>query len=199
MLLLSLDLNQVAPWLARLFYWIKFMNELTQEYLKSILNYDPETGIFKWNKKHCEHLKKCNCNAFNAQHYNKVAGSINKNGYLEIRINKKHIPLHKIATIIMKGYSYKKETDHINGIKTDNRLINLREANKSENQQNLKNSKKNNKLGMLGVCYRKHAKAYCAQITLNYKNKFLGYFETKEEASEAYIKAKRELHEFNTL
>lgn len=91
------------------------------------------------------------------------------------------------------------EIDHINGDESDNRICNLRLATKSENQQNKRRPRKDNKAGLLGVCWFERAKKWRAQITVNGECKYLGLYVTPEEAHAAYLTAKRELHQGCTI
>lgn len=80
------------------------------------------------------------------------------------------------------------EIDHINRIKTDNRICNLRSITHQQNQWNRPDK---------GCCYHKLSKKYRAQITLNNKTKHLGLFETEQEARAAYLQAKTKYHKIN--
>ncbi len=77
--------------------------------------------------------------------------------------------------------------DHINQNKKDNRLCNLRKATHAENQQNT---------DCKGCYFIEARNKWRAQIKLNGKDKYLGYYDTYEEGHEEYLKAKRELHAF---
>jgi hypothetical protein len=161
---------------------------LTQEYLKSILSYDPETGLFLWKMSKSNRIK-----------IGDNSGYVTNTGYICIKINSKKYLAHRLVWLYMYGYMPKNDVDHINGIRNDNILLNLREATRSENLQNLKTHHSDNKIGLLGVCFHKRIKKFHAQIKLNYKNNSLGYFDTPEKAHQAYLDAKRKLHEFGTL
>lgn len=159
---------------------------ITQEYLKSVLYYDPNTGLFTWICK-----KKIKNNK-------KYAGYKDKDGYLIITINGKAYKAHRLVFMYVYGIKPKKEVDHINGIVDDNRLINLREANKSSNLQNQKRAHKNNlSTGLLGA--HKQNNLFTSCIRHNGKQIHLGCFKTAEDAHNAYIEAKRKLHPYGTL
>lgn len=153
---------------------------LTQAELQSKLHYDPETGIFTWIK------------------LNKIAGNLHY-GYVSICINYKNYRAHRLAWLYVYGKWPKKYIDHINNIKNDNRLCNLREATNQQNLQNLIKPNRNNKVGFLGVIYRKERNNYIGQVFVNKKCYRTKSFKTAEEAHEAYLELKRKLHEFCTI
>ena len=111
---------------------------ITQEYLKSVLSYDPETGIFTWKYRQGLIGKKI---SWNTRYSEKQAGTIDPVGYLGIAIEYKRYYAHRLAWLYMTGELPKKYIDHLNGNKSDNRFLNLREATNSENQQNQKRAK----------------------------------------------------------
>jgi hypothetical protein len=164
------------------------MNNIDSTYLREVLEYNPQTGIFIWKNRTSTCVK-----------IGDIAGWIDFHGYHSIRLNKKIYRAHRLAWLYVYGKFPKMNIDHINGIKTDNRIENLREATTSENGQNKKKSMSNNKSGYLGVSKIKNKDRWCAFIKVNGKNKNLGSFKTPELASIAYINAKRNLHLFNTM
>lgn len=130
-----------------------------------------------------------------------IAGSINTNGHRQLNIGGKLIMAHRVAWFLVHGKWPAAEIDHINGVKDDNRISNLREVTHSQNLQNLRKARADNKsAGLLGV-YRASTKGsrWCAHITINGKRKNLGSYGTKHEAHQAYLTAKRELHSYSTI
>ena len=83
--------------------------------------------------------------------------------------------------------------DHINGCGIDNRKVNLRKANKSQNAQNV-GLNENNTSGYKGVFFDKSIQKFKARIRNKGVRFYLGNFSTASEASEAYVKACIKLH-----
>jgi hypothetical protein len=153
--------------------------------LNKLLSYDPTTGMFTYLQ------------ANKRRAVGSMVGTLRDDGYYEVTINYNRYRLHRLAWLLSYGYMPKNHIDHINGNRNDNRIANLREATVSENLQNQKKATIRNKLGVLGVSYKKGA--YEPKIKVKGKNLYLGRFQSIEEASEAYLKAKRLHHSYNTL
>jgi hypothetical protein len=154
---------------------------LTQNELQSILHYNSETGIFT-RKLSTSNVK-----------IGSIAGYENEYGYIKISINYKSYLAHRLAWIYVYGTINKECIDHINGIKSDNRLCNLREASRQENNFNRKQSLKSFS-GYKGVTWHKRDKQWRAQCTFNKKTIQIGCFDNAEKASEAYQNFVKELH-----
>lgn len=168
--------------------------------LKETLSYDKETGLFTWLVRPLRHFNnKHAMNSFNSIKPGSEAGTENNNGYIAIEILGNVYLGHRLAWFMEHGYWPKNNIDHIDGNKSNNKIKNLREATGSENIQNLKKAMSNNKLGVLGVFYNKKSCKYQAQIGLNGKVTILGLFDSVDEASNAYISAKRTMHTHGTL
>ena len=114
----------------------------------------------------------------------KAAGTLLHSGYLGICIGPKRWQAHRIAWALHYGAWPKDQIDHINGVKTDNRICNLREATNAQNGKNLKLSKAN-KTGIAGVCWSERYQNYRAYIKVDHKQKYLGTFKTIESAAKA--------------
>lgn len=155
---------------------------ITQEELKNKLHYDQNTGIFKRIVGNRNQIRKM-----------VTAGSLYSNGYIVISINNKKISAHRLAWLYMTSEWPGKYIDHINGIKNDNRWCNLREATANQNRLNSR-MKCNNKYGLKGISFKKTCNKYVAQAAINGKYFHLGYFKSKEEASEAYNLFAKEHH-----
>ena len=160
---------------------------ITESELKEILHYDQDTGNFIWLVSLSTKTK-----------VGSIAGS-NKDGYKRVMINNKRYYLHRLAWLYVNGSYPKKFIDHINGNKGDNRICNLRDVSHSGNMQNRRLTSKNNTSGYLGVCWEKSHKKWRAQITVDGKTIRLGRFKDPKIAHETYLKAKADLHPFQTL
>ncbi len=114
------------------------------------------------------------------------SGWVDGYGYLTVQINGKNYKAHRVVWAMVNGYWPKHYIDHINGIRTDNRISNLREATHSQNLCNCKHYS-NNKSGMKGVSFHRGTGKWVAQITVNGTPKYLGLFEKKEDASLKYL------------
>jgi hypothetical protein len=157
---------------------------LTQKELKRLVNYNEETGIFSWKIN-----RPCQINK------DDLIGSKDKNGYLTVHIGKRHYKLHRLVFLYVKGRFPKKNIDHINGTKTDNRFNNLREVSHSLNCRN-RPVRSDNKSGHQGVSYTKLNKKWRADIGINGKRKYLGEFKTYEEALEHRIEYEKKINFF---
>lgn len=122
------------------------------EDLKSLIVYLPETGEFLWRKNHGK-MKEGD-----------LVGWVTAQGYRRGFVLGKFYLLHRLAFFYMNGVWPKLGVDHINGMKADNRWVNLREVSQSVNMQNLKGPRKDNVLGLLGVS--KHKNKFVARIKI---------------------------------
>ena len=141
---------------------------ITQKELKELLHYDPETGVFMWVV-----LRQGVRNGG-------VAGSMSY-GYIRIKVKGRSYQAHRLAWLSIHGKWPKEQIDHINHIRDDNRIENLREATNQENQRNA-SMKKNNKSGITGVYWYKRDNKWLAYIMTGGKLINLGYFTDKFEA-----------------
>ena len=148
--------------------------ELTQEELKEVLDYNPETGIFTWK---VSNSNKATIGA--------VAGGCNVKGYVVIGHKKQRYYAHRLAWLYINGSIENEEIDHIDGDKFNNRISNLRPCTKSQNMQNVK-IRVTNKSGFKGVSFHKASGKWLASATLCGKQVYLGLYTTPKEASAIY-------------
>lgn len=159
------------------------MKELTAEELRRLVKYDPDSGLMTRLVKTSYRIS-----------VGDACGNVNAQGYLVARIHTKKRPVHRLAWLYMTGDWPTGEIDHLNGERTDNRWANLRDATDAVNAQNTRRARTDNKsTGLLGVS--KNWRGFRARIMVDRKMLHLGTFKTPELAHEAYVKAKRELHE----
>lgn len=159
------------------------------------LAYDPETGVLIWKTipEITRHDK-----SWNTRFAGNLAGSLNVGGYVVIRVFGRQWQAHRVGWAIHYGEWPKEELDHINGKTSDNRLVNLRPANNSENRQNIA-LHKNSTSGFTGVHhYRCRSwQRWRARIGVDGKRITLGFFDTPEKAHQAYLAAKAKLHRYD--
>lgn len=145
---------------------------LTQ--LRSALRYEPETGHFYRGSRRAGYRKSAL-------------------GYRYISRGRHYILEHRLAIAFASGQWPPDVVDHINMVRDDNRLCNLRLSSRSENQCN-RPKQSNNTSGFKGVSHHKGTAKYDAAINFNKQKRYLGHFSTAEEAAEAYKRAAIELH-----
>jgi len=149
---------------------------ITQLELLKLLHYNPCTGVFAW---------------IVAKQGNKIydiAGTLNKEGYIAIIVNRKLYRAHRLAWLYMIGEWPGDQIDHVNGIRNDNRWINLREATISQNGAN-SNIRTDNTSGIKGVSWNREKEKWRVRINIDKKEMFLGYFDNIEDAKIAYKSA----------
>lgn len=157
---------------------------ITQSELKKLVKYNKTTGLMTW----AINMRK------NQVPAGKIVGSLNDSGYMRTKINGKDYLCHRLIWLYVHGKWPENLIDHINGIKTDNRIKNLREANHKQNLSNVHKPSSRNKTGYLGVSYIVRDKIFMACIGVNLKTYNLGSYKTAKEASYAYLAAKKIYH-----
>ena len=151
---------------------------MTQEFLKEVLHYDHLTGHLTWKT---------------SSRKNQVIGEraerCTPSGYAYINMLGFSFNAHRVAWYYVHGFT-PDMLDHINGVKADNRLSNLRIVTARQNSQN-QEQHRNGKL--IGTTWHKRDKKWIARLVLNNKKVCLGYFDTELEAHAAYVKAVEKL------
>lgn len=151
---------------------------LTQDVLKQWVNYCPETGAFTSNKESNQWGK------------GRRVGWVGENGYRYLSIADVFHLEHRLAWLWIHGEMPQRKIDHINRTRDDNRFVNLRLADDSENSVN-SGMRRDNKSGAKGVCYLKDRNKWVAQIRFK-GEKRRAQFGTKEEAAKFYAEAAKE-------
>ena len=159
--------------------------ELTQTVAQQFFSYDPDEGVLRWRVS-----RRAQSQAGD------IAGSMS-NGARQVEFFGRAYLAHRIIWLYMTGSWPKQMIDHINGVRDDNRWCNLRDVSRTVNENNRREPGAHNSSGFLGVT--KHRNRWRAQIKANGRNNVLGVFDTPEEAHEAYVQAKRRLHEGCTI
>lgn len=157
-------------------------NYITHNELIAKISYESETGNFFWN-----------VNSGSRAKIGQKLGSYDMYGYLTVRINKKSYKLHRLAWFYVHKIWPENDVDHINGIRNDNRLCNLRCASRKTNLEN-RTCKSESETGLYGAYYDKRKRKYYSAISHHNIKIHLGMFESAQEAHNAYIDAKQKLH-----
>lgn len=157
---------------------------VTAEDAHRLLTYDPETGVFTWKAR--------TGRGSNRTQLKPTAGSVSDQGYILFNVGGKLHRAHRVAWLMTHGEWPPATIDHINRVRSDNRLCNLRLATRGENQQNL-SIRIDNKSGHKGVFWYEALRKWMAYINCNGQRVTLGYFQDKSEAIAARQKAEREL------
>lgn len=172
----------------------------TPKELRQLLRYEPETGKFFWKERPVEMFsgksqppERIHAN-WSARFLGKEAfTSTNQDGYKESHVRGKCLRAHRVAWAIYYGEWPKGEIDHINGVRDDNRIANLRD---SEHCENMRNGllRADNKSGLKGVSWDSESNRWRAQIMANGKKKNLGRFDCPNAAHAAYCEAAKKYH-----
>lgn len=151
------------------------MTSLTADRVRELLSYDPDTGIFTW------------CVARPGMPAGSIAGWCDEKGYRRISIDDTPYRAHRLAWLWVHGVWPSSELDHRNQVKSDNRIENLREVTRAQNQQN-RPLFKNNTSGFAGVSWKAREQRWRARFCMGGVSKELGLFKTPEAANEALLR-----------
>jgi hypothetical protein len=138
--------------------------------IKALLDYNPATGEFAWKPG------------------GRRAGTAWSNGYTRIRVRGKYYYAHRLAFAFVHDY-WPVEVDHANGQRQDNRIENLRECTRQQNQWNARKRGVNPTSVCKGVHWNKQKRKWQARLHENYKHQHLGFFDSEEDAGQAYLTA----------
>jgi hypothetical protein len=164
------------------------MDKLTAQRLREVVSYDPSTGVFTRLVRTAQRHQV-------GDRADLPCGG----GYRRIAIDSIKIQAHRAAWLYVHGEFPSGQIDHINGVRDDNRLANLRDVTPAINSQNQRGPRRDNKSGFLGVVWFAPTSQWRARIHFKGKGRHLGLYPTAEEAHRAYLSEKRKLHEGCTL
>jgi hypothetical protein len=168
---------------------MRYRNDITADYVRSILDYNPATGDFFWKER--DNVRK----GWNTVYAGKKAGTLNVEGYRLISINDVYYQAHRLAWLHYYGEWPSSTIDHGNHSHDDNRIANLEDATYSE-QQHHKTLMKNSKTGVTGVYFSKSLNRFVAHLAVGGKDVFRRKFKTLDEAIAARKAAEEQFHPF---
>ena len=157
------------------------MENITSERLRAIYAYDPETGFFNLRKKRGN------------RKVSQAAGTTSGPGYRSITIEGKKYLAHRLAWHYVFGAWPEGQLDHMNAVKDDNRIANLRIATMSQNKLNAPIAKTNTS-GVKNVNWNRRLQKWHARVRIDGKRVHLGLFESMEAAADAYAAAAKKHH-----
>lgn len=159
---------------------------LTQDRLKEVATYDPDTGVFR---------RRPFVTSDGRQWTSEVNPRSGKGkGYAKFQVDGALYLVHRLAFLYMTGSFPSMLVDHIDGDIKNNRWSNLREATYQQNTQANHRGNRNNTSGFRGVYWVKSRQRWQAKIMVNKKEIHLGFFECPLRAHEAYRAKKAEVH-----
>lgn len=158
------------------------MRDETYDLMMRTLDYDQHTGVFTWKVPMARGRIPAGTRA----------GCNNCSGYVVIRLGGKLEFAHRLAWLYVHGKWPGGDIDHKNGIRSDNRMENLRDVPHRINRQNERKARVNSKSGLLGV----HPKRgrWAARLWVAGRSMSFGSYATPEEAHQVYLDAKRRFH-----
>jgi hypothetical protein len=148
---------------------------ITQEELKKLVHYDPETGVFTRLTRPANRTKIGEIAGYKQIHHTGKT-------YRLVRLNGKQYQQHRLVFLYMNGAFPSDEVDHISGDGTDNRWVNLRAVDRLENKKNVKRQC-NNTSGIVGITWSKQSRKWRARIQINQKDISLGYYDNIFDAA----------------
>ena len=165
---------------------MKYRTDLTAEKVRSILDYDPDSGLLTWKD------RPDIPSWLNDRSRGKLAGWTDKKGYTNLQIDGGCYFAHRIIWLWMTGEWPPEQVDHRFRDKADNRWASLRAATHSQNGMNTK--MRQNRSGLRGAHWNSYSKGWSSEIRVNNQRTYLGMFSTAEEAHRAYVEASKRLH-----
>jgi hypothetical protein len=159
------------------------------ELANEFLDYDPEIGVLVWKVRDRKHfVSDRSWKIWNTNYAGKVAGNVRNDEYRQIKVNGNKYRAHRLAWLLHYGAWPEDQIDHINNVRDDNRIENLREVTHTQNNRN-RSSAKGSTSKYLGVSWYKDANKWKAAIRVDGTLHYLGLFTVEEDAARAYDRA----------
>lgn len=154
---------------------------MNKDLVRNLFHYNPESGELVWKKRTRDMFKSDHsCASWNTRYAGKSVKTLDGKGYLCATVLGKRFTAHRLIWLYVNG-KWPKFIDHINGVRTDNRISNLREVTIQQNHLNMRKSS-NNTSGVTGVYLNKKSNLWCAQMKFKGKTYHLGSSKDKSEA-----------------
>lgn len=158
---------------------------ISVEEAKALLSYNQETGELHWRVRVSASIQA-----------GTKAGCLHRDGYEVVKVRGRMYQSHRLAWLIARGAWPLECLDHINGVRSDNRMANLRECSHFQNMQNIgKATGRSSRF--IGVTFHAGHRRWSARVSFRGVRRNIGYFETEEEAFKAYCAAKESAHTFH--
>ena len=145
---------------------------LSYQQFKELIKYEPDTGDLFWLPRNDKYVHHTRVNSWNTRNANRKITTIDSKGYLQINVLGKMYRGHRVAWFLHYG-EWPNLIDHINGVRDDNRIDNMRSVDVQKNHLNQKQSSKNTS-GVTGVYFNRKRGTWCAQMKFNNHTYHLG-------------------------
>lgn len=161
---------------------VSLNKEPSVDFFRECFTYNADNGEIRWRNRPEHHFKTLRDHrVWNNKYPGMIAGSIGSNGYRQITILGYPVKAHRIAWMLHTGDLVDGAIDHINGVKDDNRIKNLRQASAETNARNKKSGSLNTS-GVMGVYWVRADRKWRARIGVNGKHVSLGVFNELDDA-----------------
>ncbi len=167
--------------------------------IRKLLDYDPETGVLTWRPRAEEEFtdgkrsKAWIAGVWNRKHAGRAAGTSDHTGRSRVKLGGILYCANRVVWVHVHGCEPVGDIDHKNGDAGDDRICNLRDCNRAQNIQNGKR-RSSNTSGYKGVHWHKIMRKWRAEIRFGEKRRILGWFDTPEQAHEAYCGVAKEFY-----
>lgn len=150
---------------------------LTAAVLRTMVSYDPDTGVMAWRDGHGGRY---------GTYAGKEIGALTSEGHRRAELGGERFYVHRLIWLYVHGHWPAEFIDHVNGKRADNRLCNLREATQTQNNMNRRGHPISGAARM--------GRRWRARIQINGRETHIGMFDTADEARAAYYARARDQH-----